>query len=1070
MIMHDTQNNDQRSEPAGMDDELDDEQYIAEIDETESVGVNESHHLASEPLFSVLLRRATETLDPDDTVLHDYVQFVAPRLSEVLAHKTAKGGDFVIDKHAAGVSEEQLRRYGDDQSMRAHLINGLFPVARVAKLLTKWGVLQFRQTFDDATYRLFCAGYTLHDWLKLPDVDAELVAHGLNHATVNAATHLPVVEQIIKSWCMHLGLDQFLVPLGPLDDHLHSLVYIACNTQVKWGTMRNLAALPKLDEHRRANIRLATDLSNLADLLAYVGRTPIETARHPTIGTLLDQLSNGAARLTYHHIAEVRGILTNLINNAAVAAYKHPYREPILFAPTGVVYLEWRSEAPPAPEVSVVAEATIEHIRATCRANLSANLTGFRRDGKGLKYAPFYHLFFSPREFAALVAQAAYRRTMGKASAAPTRYAKMQTAGMIPSGGQVDLPADITVDMLAEGCALLEKVLEQHVTDLDAQVWLLEHLGVSDIAPQVTEIPQLGNTGGVPYQWYYAAGIVHQRNLGLSPQEWQERLVTIAAAASDVLPDALTGGGWNELRTYVESTVRFEKTVSDQAALTAMAQRELEQYSGARKLRNSTLVCSLCSSAYSISEQREAAILFAPMVYTNKQPLHGNRALRNICAICEMEMMLRQLLMNRSSAVGGKFEAQRLRYLFLYPTYFFTPETLEVLRLLTLQLQNISFTALRKLLVPEHERMGLQANLQLKTFQQIEDLLLDPTLVANPAADRWLRYSGKDPATFTLIGIKPGRDAKDAEAWIQPAFLALVLPLLIDVKVVASESMLPIFNEATELPETVAFDGPHQFVTYLTRRNRINLDQLGPALQRLTTTYLIHLDGNAKRGGSGYDYRWQDIPVLARNLDESPLYAFAYLKKWQRRTDLDSFGADRAALYREYFAYLAPKGDQNMTHAEELVRLYRQFYRHARGKLNTNSILRPLSIISTVVLEANLQFFDSDDALVQVAQGRLESFIDGIEKKRGADGTIPGWIEPDQRQQALQDFCTYFVKTVYRDAFARNRAALRGKQMNLIKNACEAVYLDMQRREWAERNESSESRQPTDVDQPVLDL
>jgi len=1026
---------------------------------------NAEPQLAAEPLFSVLLKRAVAQIDPDDQVLLDFATHVAPALSLHLAHKTAKGGDFITAMRAEGKAEETLSRFSDDQSMRAHLVNGLFPVAHIARLLRRWNIWRFVEYFDDQTYRLFCAGYTLHDWLKLPDVEAELIAHGLSHDRVNPATHLALVEDIFTRWCRQLGLDAFLAPIGGLDACLHDLIFIASNTQIKWGTMRNLAALPRLNPRTQHQVSLATDLSTLADYLAYLGRTPIEAVHNATIGRKLQELSNSTARLTYHHVADVRGVITNLINNAALDAYHIPdIREPLLYAPTGVVYLERITPDLPVPAVAAVAEQTIERIRTLCRERLVTNLTGFRRDGKGLKYAPFYDLFFAPNQFPSVVAEGAHRRTIGKASAAAIRYAKMQAAGMVPTGGTVDLPTDNSVDMVAEGCALLEKVLRLHMPDLDAQAWLLDQLGVGDLNAQVSEIPRLGNTGGVPYQWYYAAGMAHQRMPGLSPEEWRDRFTVIAHAASRDLPDTITGGGWEQLRGYIAAHLRFEQTGSGVEALLANVSRELGQYSGARKSKAATTVCSLCSSAYSVSEQREAAVLFAPMVYTNKQPLHGSRATRNICAICEMEMMLRQLLMNRSATVGKQFEGRRLRYLFFYPTYFFTPETLLILHEIQLQLRRISFTALRKVLVRETSDGGAVANLGLEVFQQLEDLLLDPTVKQDPSTDRMFRltFSEKEPLTFAFLGIPPlGREAKDAEAWVHPAFLALVLPLLLDIKVVASESMLPLFNEATELPETVAFDGAHPFVHYLahtgrpnSNAGRLNLDQVGRALQRLTAAYLVHLDGNAKSGSKGYEYRWQDIAAVARNLDASPLYAFAYLKKWQRRAGRESVGPTKAVLYLHLFTYLdtAPEGDPTMSHAQELTHIYRQFYRAERIN-KSNAILRPIAIAADVILNADPRLFpfDKDDpsALIEAVRGKLQSFVENVSLGR-ADGRLPKGSTRETRDAAVLKFSDYFVRAIFMEALGGNRAALRGKQLNLLKNACEVLYLDQWRRERAD--------------------
>lgn len=345
-------------------------------------------------------------------------------------------------------------------------------------------------------------------------------------------------------------------------------------------------------------------------------------------------------------------------------------------------------------------------------------------------------------------------------------------------------------------------------------------------------------------------------------------------------------------------------------------------------------------------------------------------------------------------------------------------------------------------------------DLDAGTFQRIEPLLLDPT-PPKPASDRLfrLRFPNNEPITFSFVGIPPAaREAKDAEAWITPAFLALLLPLILDVKVVASESLLPIIQEATELPETVAFDGAHAYVGRTVEQARLNLDQLLPALQRLVASYLVHLDGNARAGAGGFDYRWHEIPAVARNLETSPLYAFHYLKKGLRRESGDSIPANQAARYIHLVEqYLDPEKTA-MSHARQLVTLYRQFYRHKRGRLNSNSILKPLSEAATVILEADPRLFNDDEALIEAVQGRLSKFLDNVDRG-SADGAIPRWIDRETRDASLEAFSRYMVEEVYRKAFGGDRAALAGRQLNLLKNACEAIYMVEQRREWRERSE-----------------
>ncbi|NJN18910.1 MAG: type I-D CRISPR-associated protein Cas10d/Csc3 [Oscillochloris sp.] len=565
---------------------------------------------------------------------------------------------------------------------------------------------------------------------------------------------------------------------------------------------------------------------------------------------------------------------------------------------------------------------------------------------------------------------------------------------------------------------------------------------------------------------------MYRRNMPkLDEQQWVAQLHSLTAAVAEHLPDTppTAASGWAEVRSYVGDHLRFGNAAPDD--LTTRLQTELARYSGARKSgRGATNVCGLCSSAYAVSEQQEAAILFAPMVYTNKQPLHGSRAIRRICAICGVEMMLRQLLMKRGRESGGNFEKRKLRYLFFYPTYFFTPESLRMLRVLYDRLRRVSFTALRQLLLPAPDAPDTPVDLSPAVFQRLDDLLLHPMEIARDEDDRLfrLRFPEHEPITFSFVGLPPAeRDAKDAEAWVNPAFLALVLPLILDVKVVASESLMPIIQEATELPETVAFDAAHAFVGRLAGSSRLNLDQLMPALQSLTVSYLIHLDGNAKMGAGRYDYRWHELPAVARNLETSSLYAFHYLKKGLRRDSSDRIPAGKAAIYVDLVEHYLPNGRTAMSHARELVLRYRKFYRHKSGRLNSNSIVRPVSEAAKALLSADMRLFHDVESLLEVVRSRLEQFVERVGSGK-ADGTVPGWLYPEKErrgaeiQAAIEDFARYFVETIYRDVFKQDRAALAGKQLNLLKNACESVYMAEQRREWRERNEVEEDKEPVE--------
>ena len=1040
-----------------------DPNLATDADEGEPGSEETEISLAKEPIFSALLRMAAQKLWGKDPVIHDFVTHVAPHISDRLGHVTAKGGIFAEEMRAAGA--QNVERYGDDQSMRAHLVNGLFPVLHIAHTLQSWRAPQFRY-YDDTVRRLFIAGYVLHDWLKLPGVERELESAGVRHDTVNAAQHREVVEQIFRGWGRQLSLDEFLQPIGGLEHLLHDLIFVACNTQLKWGTLHNLAALPRLTLPG-PQLDLTEQLSRLADYLAYIARTPRVVANDRYIHQIISGLSNQSARLVYHHVADVRGVITNLIHNAALESRKSERCIPLLYAPSGVVYLE-RRDADFVVDIDAVAEAVAQKVRDVGGFRLRNSLTGFGRDGKGLKYANYYGLFFETLDMLDVaVAASAKIIHAGKKPSAGKRYEKLRTGGWMGSDVDLQLPDDFRVDQMAEWCYTAEKIAREVPGGGSAARFLMEEMGLGDLFEEFLGVPRDARAGGVGYHWYFAAGHYLKRTSGLDPAAWMERISYLSRRLKGYLLDQSkqaesgtpTDDGFGDLRQYVAQVLHFgpiTETAGANGSNQTLFAAELDRYTNAKKRgRGTTAMCALCSSPYTVNKQEEAAALFAPQVYSNKMTLHGSSAIRDICSICGLEMMLRQILMNRSNSNGKNFEGRRLRYLYFYPTYFFTPETLEIFRILHNRLRRVSFTELRRQLITESDGTS-QLHLGPATWQRLEPLLMTPEAEFNEDEDRYLRmhFPENEPVTFYFLGVPPpGRDAKDAESWVHPAFLSLLLPLCVDVKVVASESQMPVLAEADELPETVFLDGAHAAIGYVVRQERINLDHLLPTLQRLATSYLIHLDGNSEPGGKDF-YRWQQFPAVARHLSESPLYAFWYLKKWQRRAKTDAIPASKARQYLTFVRFLAEGGNLSMSHARTLTELYRQFYR-AKPRPNSNSILRPITIAAKALMEADKRIFDDKESLIQVVTGELDRFVLRVSENK-ADGRLPYGVDKQTRDQAIRAFATYFVQNLFFDILRSDISALRGKQINLLKSACEVIYRDLDAQYWAERRAAGE--------------
>lgn len=1033
-----------------------DELFSESVDDTPPTPAKEAPaQLAEAPLLVSLMREVTAKLWPGDAIMRDFVEQVLPPLSELLGG--AKGGEFAAQHRAEG--RQSVERYDKDQSLRAHLLNGLLPVCHIARLLAAWGAPQFR-AYDENTRRVFMSGYILHDYLKLPEVDKQLKAAGFSHDAAVGVAQMPVLEDIFQAWCGRLGLNAFLEPVGGTAHYLHDLIYIASNTQVRWGTLRNLSLLKRLSLHT-TQLALAEQLSRLADLLAYVIQTPPQ-AVEPRIRNEINTLSGGLARLTYHHLSENRGVLANFIHNAALDALTHDHRQPVLYAPSGVIYLEHKQQTPPLPATDQVVEAIIEKIKRVAGRRLELSQPGIRRDGKGIKYADYYWLFFNLMQFVHIGVEATSKIIHeNKKPSAGKRFAKMVEGAWMESHVDLDLPDSIRVDQLAEWCYLAEKQVAEVLPKFDTGAFLLQEMGLAALEADFKAVPRDNRAGGVGYHWYFAAGHFIKQHSGLSPTEVADKTRHLAKRLAETVgplvsqPAVDTADDWDDLRNYIRTTL----TLNGQSKpdLRQAIQTELNRYAHAkRKGHGSTQVCALCSSAYRVGKQREAAVMFAPQVYSNKKLLNGSDPIRDICSICGLEMMLRQILMNRSADSGGDFEDRRMRYLFFYPVYFFTPETLEVIRYAHDQLKRVSFTELMRQL-NTHGQMDFSP----ATLQRLQEFMLEPQVIA-PEDDRYLRlhFPDNEPMTFCFLGVPPpSRDPKDAEAWVHPALLSLLLPLMLDVKVVVSESSLPLLLEANEINETVFFDAPHAAIQYILRQPRINVDEILPTLQRLLAVYFIHVDANATQGASGFDYRWQDIPATARLLAQSPLYAFHYLKKWQRKQKSESIPASKAAQYRQYAHYLS--GDTTMSdHAQQLTKLYRQFYQAKRW--NSNSILQPVAKTARAILEADSRLFDTPEALSNAVYGSLRAFIERAYKEKLA--FPPKGSTRESQQEDMRDFARYFVHTIFFDVFRGDKSALRGKQLNLLKNACEVIYLDEAAKDKAEREAAEQSDDTPDTE------
>ncbi len=1041
-----------------------------------------------------LLREAIQSQNPDDKIMADFGEYVLPNLLRIAIGVTAKGGKFFdeIDQQREAEGKTKVRRdNAADQSLNTHLLNGLFPANLIEKRLEKLNTT-VQRVVKERERRLVIAGFILHDFEKFPDVPE-------NCRKLPLAEHREIIDKKVHQ----LGLDNFINPENPeaYREYLDDLLCMAYNAQRRWDTNWNFSEFGLNPLLKDRTLRSLSDLTCLADSLASIVKHP-QDAEHPRLKEIIHSLSDGQLKFTYHSIAENRGVLTNVVNNALIQAHtslntdEYTYYEPLLYLPTGVIYLASRNAPAISPED--LPHRVVNNIKSLCAGQLRLRQTGFGRAGKGMKYAEYYNLFFDDIGLMEVALDATLRiLNPNKGSVAKSRSEnlnKFQQQNVLSADYDFKFEDDIRIDQIAEfGDLVSRKIWEETVNrvdsarkkdkklpavpDFDLTHKIAEFWNLAEYLPQIREIQRIneslkenklkGNTGGVPYEWYYLAAKYLEHHPGIEDvrQACQQVIDYLTTLISPIISQYELPDGWDDLRLWVKRVVMLPGTnqVSSVKTQVETFLDELGNYNAAKKAgRGKQLICSISHSAYTVTEQMESAVLFTPQVYTNKQMLGGSNAKRNISSIAGVEMMLRQILMNQTQAVGKRFEDGKYRYLYFYPTYYFTPETNKFLQKAYNGIAPTRFdTSIRNHFISK----DLQADLGRDRYQSVDSFLIDENLQRDKDRTFKLSYPEDQPLTFYFMALPPGRDSTDTESWIMPTWLAFAFPMILDVKTVVSESPIPPFNDGAEFEESVFLDSaPHAFRA-LVRRDRFRLDyilegwnengiQYPAPLNVLTAAYAIHLDVNARQGKTGYDANWGRFTELAKDFETSPLYVFSYLNRWVRNQKVDAPSLSKIKLYAHHFyPCFDPYAKYNfqlekwtmaeeshLHHPKKLTDLYRKFYRakSSKGKpIKSNAILKPIDEAAETIIKADKNFFQGE-VLVDAVAAKIFKLMERV-RNSTAEGR---WViaHRDEEREAILDFARHFVVEVFEKSFAGDRARLAGRQLNLIKDTCEFLY------------------------------
>jgi len=943
-------------------------------------------------LQSLLIETLSE--DEEDSILHDFINTILPLLEREFALVPALGG-----------TEPPFTQKAD-QSLLVHVLNGLLTAWNLSKLLF--------EPLSEVEQRELCLGFTLHDY------DKYIHSHGEDSPDAHQ------VSEIIKL-CQELGeklnFDEFWQEWR---NYSADICFLAQNTQKKRGSHR-ISQDWEVDE---LDLNLDyPDLDRLCDLLAF-GDIAVHLQDPASIVTqtggerLEDHLDwlGIEKKLVYHRLRDCRGLLTNQVHNAVVRFAQTQGWQPLLYFAQGTVYLAPKDLSLPnladiqkAVWYSILHGDEDKNIQGL-ESYFRQGDVGFVRGGKGIKIAPLTRELFSPaaqiRQLPdVIIAKAANIKN----PATPKRLDKLP---LKPEEKEYLLQgADVWADRLAEFIILVQR--EFFANNDDYITWILNSLQLQDkITPEQTQVQK----GGVNYGWYQlAANYIAQAELDRHPGS--EDLIKVLQNLAD---DLAVWATQNNLLSKHESQTQgvFDDYLAQYLEISGwesndvQVETELTKYLEV-KIKNKP-ICSLSSGEFLSEDQFDSVVLFKPQQYSNKNALGGRRIKRGISKIWSLEMILRQAYW---AVPAGKLEDQKPVFLSIFPAYVHSPQVARAIGHLVKKLKKVNLWQVSK--------QWLKADMNYRTLQ---NLLVEEL---EPRPGRYdQEYSTKDLPFMAMTHTKT-RGKSDTDAWVEPAFLALILPMLLGVKVVATPSSDPLYTSDTEFLESVILDGIAGFWQLLGLHTSLRLQELDEGLKRLLVIYSLHLDNRSNPP----DARWSALNSTVREVMTDVLNVFAIAQQGLRSKKHEPLPEEVKQYWR--FANLLAQGDSmkenRLKLTKRLVSEYRHFYQ-VRVSESSHAILLPLTKALEVILSVPDDW--ADEELILQGAGQLQSALDRQEVYKRPlikDKSIPFEKRQAEELQAIQGFMTTCVEDLFGQMCKRDRALLQ-ENRNRIKSGAEFAY------------------------------
>ncbi|HDN79298.1 MAG TPA: type I-D CRISPR-associated protein Cas10d/Csc3, partial [Chloroflexi bacterium] len=743
------------------------------------------------------------TLEALERVLSEYVDRYVPAMLRRGYHLLlAKGGkDY---------------QHLPEQSLFTHIINGVFGLARFLRFVVEQGIPI--HGLDEAALRKAIALYTVHEVHKLPDVEPI------------GSTEFAIPLERLREEYEALGLRDF----ADVDEHLMR----AANVHKR--STRHGDLLLTLEE----NAPLLELLVRLADGLASI--KSLDEAESSLKGWLVRlgpwfTPGKGRFSLCWHQIKDVRGVLTNTIHRVVAEKLERDYGfYPLLYFATGTLYTGPRLEDGFDREEFIrgVVDGVLRNLTSQEQADSGMIKAGMRRQKSD--FERYVYAFADVPDLLEVV-----KEDFTIARADP-RLPEKELAGL--AARRKELPSD-WLDTVGErfGISLSESkafnerwfrayryllYVDTLVRDLnpaeDRLSWFLEHFPVPAKAADNLRAEQAAwSRGGfgkyvlvIAYHFLRGPAFADRPAESLPDAEVLDKLHEHVLQAFEQI-DTIAGrraaladlGFRPDLEAYLAENLLLSWAVGARPEGDVLA-----AYARPKRKGHSIKLCSLCNRTSPYVQPLRAGILddegriFSNRVLPASEAPNENRLW---CPVCHLEFVFRKLV-GLGLPAGADYRKTRRLYLYLLPTFSFTPEHVMLFANALKDFHHLTSLPIQDYGKQEEawgvpHRWLVRRELDPEWMQEVQDVLRrQAEWIAQKGWSECLtagRFRGQ-PHYYLITYWNRGQESTRTEVWAKGLFAAIIISAITGCKVYVTERhYLPVADPA-ELKATVVLDSP----------------------------------------------------------------------------------------------------------------------------------------------------------------------------------------------------------------------------------------------------------------------